>query len=286
MPAQAFVEVSDVQRARDSYRRKRARRASAVSVVSTLVVAALTVAVVTASPGWERTKQSFFDWQIAKDSFPSILEGLWLNLRILVVAALVILLLGLLLATLRTLRGAVFTPLRLFATVYVDVFRGMPLIILLYIVGFGVPGLRLQGVPNNPAVLGTVALVLTYSAYVAEVFRAGIESVHPSQRAAARALGLSYRQSMRLVVLPQAVRRVAPPLLNDLVALQKDVGLVSVLGAVDAVRAAQIASAETFNYTPYVVAGLVFIALAVPTVRLADWVTARARGRQESGSVL
>ncbi|HEU4676872.1 MAG TPA: amino acid ABC transporter permease [Motilibacteraceae bacterium] len=286
MPAEAFVEVSDVQRARDSYRRSRARRASTVSVLSTLVVAALTVAIVTASPGWERTKQSFFDWAIAKEYFPSILEGLWLNLRILVVAALLILLLGLLLATLRTLRGPVFTPLRLFATVYVDVFRGMPLIILLYIVGFGVPGLRLQGVPTDAAVLGTVALVLTYSAYVAEVFRAGIESVHPSQRAAARALGLSYRQSMRLVVLPQAIRRVAPPLLNDLVALQKDVGLVSVLGAVDAVRAAQIASAETYNYTPYVMAGLVFIALAVPTVRLADWVTARARRRQETGAVL
>ncbi|MGN6331295.1 MAG: amino acid ABC transporter permease [Motilibacteraceae bacterium] len=287
VPAEALVEVSDVQRARDSYRRSRARRARLVSVLSTIVVAGVCVALVLASPGWERTRESFFSAYHARASLPSILEGLWLNIRILVVAAVLILVVGLLLATLRTLRGPVFTPLRLFATAYVDLFRGMPLIILLYIIGFGVPGLRLQGVPTDAAVLGTIALVLTYSAYVAEVFRAGIESVHPSQRAAARALGLSYRQTMRLVVLPQAVRRVAPPLLNDLVALQKDVGLISVLGTpIDAVRAAQIYQAETFNYTSYVVAGLLFIALAVPTVRLADWVTARARRRQESGGVV
>jgi polar amino acid transport system permease protein len=153
-------------------------------------------------------------------------------------------------------------------------------------VGFGLPGLQLQGVPDNPVVLGTIALVLTYSAYVAEVFRAGIESVHPSQRAAARSLGLSYAQTMRRVVLPQAVRRVTPPLLNDFVALQKDVGLISVLGAFDAVRAAQVAADEAFNFTPYLVAGLLFVLLAIPTIRLADWVTLRAvRRQQASGSL-
>ena len=163
--------------------------------------------------------------------------------------------LGLLIAALRTLRGPVFFPLRALATGYVDLFRGLPLLIALYLIGFGVPALRLQGVPTDVAVLGTVTLILIYSAYVAEVFRAGIESVHPSQRAAARSLGLTHRQSMRLVILPQAVRRVLPPLLNDFVALQKDVGLISVLGAVDAIRAAQIEAARTFNFTPYVVAG-------------------------------
>jgi polar amino acid transport system permease protein len=153
----------------------------------------------------------------------------------------------------------------------------------LFLIGYGVPALRLQGVPNDVVVLGTLALILTYSAYVAEVFRAGIESVHPSQRAAARSLGLSHRQSLRLVVLPQAVRNVLPPLLNDFVALQKDVGLISVLGAVDAIRAAQIEQARSFNFTPYVVAALLFVLLSVPTGRIADAVAARAT-RRRSGA--
>jgi polar amino acid transport system permease protein len=157
--------------------------------------------------------------------------------------------------------------------------------VALYLIGFGVPGLRLEGVPTSPVFLGSVALVLTYGAYVAEVFRAGIETVHPSQRMAARSLGLTYGQTMRKVVLPQAVRRVTPPLLNDFVALQKDVGLISVLGAVDAVRAAQIEVARTYDFTPYLVAGLLFVALAVPTVRLADWVNARAARRQQASGI-
>jgi polar amino acid transport system permease protein len=254
--------------------------------VSTVVFLAVAGTVVVTSPGWDRVRSSFLDGGVARSSFPAILEGLWLNLRVLAVCAVLIVLVGLGLAALRTLRGAVFFPLRALATVYVDLFRGVPLIILLYLVGFGLPGLRLQGVPTSPVLLGSVALVLTYSAYVAEVFRAGIDSVHPSQRAAARSLGLTYGQTMRRVVLPQAVRRVLPPLLNDFVALQKDVGLISVLGAVDAVRAAQISVAQTYNFTPYLVAGLLFVALAVPTVRLADWVNARATRRQQSSGAL
>jgi len=243
-------------------------------------------AVVVLSPGWDRVKEQFLDPQVAKESFPAILEGFWLNLRVLAVSAVLIVVVGLGIAAMRTLRGPVFAPLRVLATVYTDVFRGFPLIVLLYIIGFGVPGLRLQGVPTSPVVLGGLALVLTYSAYVAEVFRAGIETVHPSQRMAARSLGLTYGQSMRRVVLPQAVRRVTPPLLNDFVALQKDVGLISVLGAVDAVRAAQIEVARTYDFTPYLVAGLLFVLLAVPTVRLADWVNLRAARRQQAGGVL
>nr|WP_255480892.1 amino acid ABC transporter permease [Quadrisphaera sp. RL12-1S] len=217
---------------------------------------------------------------------PLVLEGLWLNLRVLVVAAVLVLVIGLGVALLRTLRGPLWAPVRLLAALYTDVFRGMPLIVLLYIIGFGVPGLRLQGVPTDKVVLGTTAIVLVYAAYVSEVFRAGIESVHPSQRAAARALGLTHRQTTRLVVLPQAVRNVTPPLLNDLVALQKDVGLISVLGAIDAVRQAQILSATTANFTPYIVAVVLFVLLAVPTARLADWSTARARRRQQAGGIL
>lgn len=278
---------SPLQLQRRAYLRSRSHRSVGIGALSTVVALAVVGYLLVSSPGWPRVQQSFFDLRVARESFPSILKGLWLNVQVLVVAEIAVLVVGLTIAALRTLRGPVFFPLRAFAAGYTDVFRGMPLIVLLYLVGFGVPGLRLQGVTNNAVVLGGLALVLTYSAYVAEVFRAGIESVHPSQRAAARSLGLGHAQTMRLVVLPQAVRRVLPPLLNDFVALQKDVGLISVLGAaVDAVRAAQIANARYADFTPYVVAGLLFIALAIPSIRVADRVTLRAQRRQQAGSLL
>jgi polar amino acid transport system permease protein len=276
------TELSPLARERLAYRRSRARRSALVAVSSTVVFAGAVGLGLASSPGWPRVRRTFFDVHVAWSSLPSILEGLWLNIRVLVVAEIGILVLGLVIAVLRTLRGPVFLPVRALATGYVDLFRGVPLLIALYLIGFGVPALRLQGVPTDTAVLGTATLILVYSAYVAEVFRAGIESVHPSQRAAARSLGLTHRQSMRLVVLPQAVRRVLPPLLNDFVALQKDVGLISVLGAVDAIRAAQIEAARTFNFTPYVVAALLFVLLAIPTGRVADAVAARSARRQGS----
>jgi len=263
-----------------AYRRSRARRSTLVALVSTLAFAAVAVVATTSSPGWPRVRDSFFNLRVGWHSLPAVLDGLWLNVRVLVVCEVLILLFGLTLAAVRTLRGPVWFPLRTMATGYVDLFRGLPLIICLYLVGFGLPGLRLSGIPNNPVLLGGLALVLVYSAYVAEVFRAGIESVHPSQLAAAKSLGLNYQRTMRLVVLPQAARRVTPALLNDFVALQKDCGLISVLGAVDAVRAAQIQVASSYNFTPYVVAGLLFVALAVPSARLADWATRRAAIRQ------
>jgi polar amino acid transport system permease protein len=248
------------------------------------VLGAVLVVAVTGSPGWDRVRESFLDWRVARDAFPSVLAGLWLNVRLLVACAAGALALGLLIAVLRTLRGAVFFPVRALAMAYTYSFRGLPLIIVLYLFTLGVPGLRLRGTPTV-LVLGGIAIALTYAGYLAEVFRAGIESVHPSQVAAARSLGLTYRQTMRHVVLPQAVRRVAPPMLNDIVAMQKDVGLISILGAVDAVRAAQISVAETFNFTPYVVAGLFFVLMAIPSARLADWVQLRAIRRQQSGGV-
>ncbi len=265
---------------RAAYRRSRARRSTFVALVSTVVFAAAVGIGLVSTPGWPRVQAFFFDPVVAWESLPAILQGLWLNVRVLVVAEIGILVLGLAIATLRTLQGPVFFPVRALAVGYVDLFRGVPLLIALYLIGFGLPALRLQGIPTDTAVLGTITLILVYSAYVSEVFRAGIESIHPSQRAAARSLGLTHRQSMRLVVLPQAVRRVLPPLLNDFVALQKDVGLISVLGAVDAIRAAQIASANRFNFTPYVVAGLLFVLLAIPTGRIADAVAARAARRE------
>jgi polar amino acid transport system permease protein len=271
---------SETQLGRLRYRRRSTVRSAVLATVSTLVVVVVLYLVVTRSPGWPRTRETFLSWRYARESFPLVLDGLWLNVRLMLGCGVVILALGLSLAVLRTLKGPVFFPLRAIAAAYTDFFRGLPLVICLLVVGFGVPALRLSGVPGNPVLLGGAALVLTYSAYVAEVFRAGIESIHPSQRAASRSLGLSSAQTMRYVVLPQAVRRVVPPLLNDLVSLQKDTGLVSLLGVVDAVYAAQIVTGRTFNYTPFVVAGLVFVALTIPMTRLTDWATGRLARRQ------
>lgn len=264
------------QQERDTYRRSRTVRSLLIALTSTVVLGGGLIIGLVRSPGWDRTRDTFFNLDVAQDAFPDVLAGFWINLKVFGVSCVCVLILGLVLAVVRTLRGPVFWPLRALAVGYIDLFRGLPLIITMLLIGFGVPGLRLQGVPTDTVVLGGVALVLTYSAYVAEVFRAGIESVHPSQRAAARSLGLSGSQTLRHVVLPQAVRRVVPPLLNDVVALTKDCGLISVLGAtIDAVRAAQIATAETFNFTPYVVAGVLFLLLTIPLTRLTDYVSRR-----------
>ena len=270
---------------REAFRSRRANRSALLAALSTLVVVGIAVAVLVSSPGWPRVRKSFFDWDVAVDSLPKVAEGLWLNLRVMAVAAVVIVVVALALAIARTLRGPVFFPLRAAATAYVDVFRGLPLILVLLLVGFGLPGLRLQGIPRDAVILGGLALVLTYSAYVAEVFRAGIESIHPSQVAAARSLGLTRGQAMRHVVLPQAVRRVIPPLLNDLVALQKDSGLISILGAIDAVRAAQIQTSAYANFTPYVVAGVLFVALTIPLTRFTDALAKRSGWMGAMGAV-
>jgi polar amino acid transport system permease protein len=272
---------SAVARERAAYRRRQTVLSVVIAAASTLVLGTLLVAAVTGAPGWTRVRASFLDWAVSRRALPDVLRGLWLNVRLLFFCALGALLVGLGTAVLRTLRPAVFFPLRALATSYTYIFRGVPLIIVLYLLTLGVPGLRLRGTPSV-LVLGGVALVVTYGGYIGEVFRAGIESVHPSQRAAARSLGLTYRQTMRHVVLPQAVRRVTPPLLNDLVAMQKDVGLISLAGPVDAIRAAQIQTAETYNYTPYIVAGALFVLLAIPLVAVTDWVTLRAARRQSS----
>jgi polar amino acid transport system permease protein len=269
-------QPSELQLQRLAYRHRRAVRSGITAGVSTALVTGVIVVAVVSSPGWPRVRETFFNWHKAKSSFPDVLTGLWLNVRVMLICAVIVVLLGLALAIMRTLQGAVFFPLRIFAAAYTDLFRGLPLILVLLLLGFGVPALSLGGVSFQPVVVyGGAALVLTYSAYVAEVFRAGIESVHPSQRAAARSLGLTGWQSLRFVVLPQAVRRVLPPLLNDFVSLQKDSGLISILGVVDAIRAAQISTADDFNYTPYLVAGFLFVCLTIPLTRLTDWVARR-----------
>jgi polar amino acid transport system permease protein len=281
------IEPSQIELDRRAFRQSRKQRSTLVALISTLAFAGIGYLSLTSAPGWDRVQQSFFNYDTAVQALPHVLDGLLLNLRVLFFSAIGVLIFGLALALLRTLRSPIFTPIRLLVRGYVDLFRGLPLIIVLYLVGFGIPGLRLEFLGRVPAeVLGTVALVLTYSAYVAEVFRAGIEAVHPSQRLAARSLGLTYSQTMRLVVLPQAFRKVAPPLMNDFVSLQKDVGLISVLGAVDAVRGAQIEVAHFANFTPYIVAGLLFVLLAIPTVRLADYITNRLAKREQAGALL
>ncbi|GAA3342394.1 amino acid ABC transporter permease [Curtobacterium pusillum] len=276
---------SQIELERRLYRRQRGRRSIVVSVASTVVVIAVVYFGVVNTPGWAAVQQSFFDPQTAIESFPSILLGLWLNVRILFFSAIGVAVFGTLLAVVRGLRNPVFFPLRMLATGYTDLFRGLPLIIVLYLVGYGIPGLGVF--PRLPAeVWGTIAIVLTYSSYIAEVLRAGMEAVHPSQRLAARSLGLSHAKTLRLVVLPQAIRKVTPALMNDFVSMQKDVGLVSILGAVDAVRSAQIAQAETYNFTPYFVAGLLFVVISLPLIRVTDAIARRQQRREQIGGTV
>jgi polar amino acid transport system permease protein len=219
-----------------------------VATLSTLVFVGLIVLVVVNAPGWPDVKQAFFDPDVFRESFPDIARAFLINVRIFLIAEVFILVFALVIALLRGLQGPVFFPLRALATIYSDFFRGLPTILLVYILGFGITALQLPGVPVSPLFWGTVALVLVYSAYVSEVYRAGIESVHPSQEAAARSLGLSRFTALRYVVLPQAVRRVVPPLLNDFIGLQKDTALVALLGVVEAFRQSQIDVAGSFNY--------------------------------------
>lgn len=255
-----------------------------LAIASTIVFAAIVWVTVINTPGWAAVQDFFFDPQTAWESLPRVWEGFLLNLTVLAFSVITVSVVALAVALLRTLRGAVFFPLRVIAAAYTDIFRGFPFIIVLYLVGFGLPTVVNERIP--PLVLGVIAITLTYSAYVAEVIRAGIEAVHPSQRLAARALGLGYTQTLVRVVLPQALRKMAPPLMNDFISMQKDVGLISILAAIDAIAAAKSAASLTYNFTPYVVAGLLFVLLAIPTIRLTDWYSAKLRRREQTGAVL
>ncbi len=270
---------------RQALARRTARRNALVGMGSLIGFTVVIALLVSRTPGWPVVQETFFSPEQFADSLPGLLEAFMLNVRIFLIAEPLILVFSLVIALTRTLRAPIFLPLRVLATIYVDVFRGVPTILVIFLLGFGVPALRLQGVPNDPVFWGTAALVLSYSAYVAEVFRAGIGSVHPSQRMAARSLGLSMAQTNRFVVLPQAIRNVVPPLLNDFISLQKDTALVAVLGPIEVLRQAQIDASSTFNYTPYVAAALIFIALTIPMTRFADWVQARMARRQRAGGV-
>jgi polar amino acid transport system permease protein len=264
----------------DTARRGSRRRDLLISSISTVLFLAAVAALIVASPGVNKVVESFFSTAGFEDSFGTVSEGFWLNVKLMVVAEAFVLVVGLAIAVIRSLPGPALAPLRIVAVVYTDVFRGMPLLLVIFIVGFGLPALQLAFISEQSVfTYGVIALVLVYSAYVAEVYRAGIDSVHPSQSAGARSLGLTQWQSMRFVVLPQAVRRVIPPLLNDFIGLQKDTALVSVLGLVEAARAAEQYASTTFNFTGYTMAALLFIAITIPLARVTDYLIERDRRR-------
>ena len=271
--------MSDRPTRRERYERARRRRSTVIATISTVVVVGALIILVPLTPGWERVRQAFFDGDVFIETFPGLLEAFWLDLQILLWSTPLILVVSLLVALARNTRSPALFPLRAFAVIYTDVLRGIPVILLVFLIGFGVPALGLSREWANPLIWGTVTLVLSYSAYTAEIIRAGIDAVHESQRAGARSLGMTSSQTMRSVVLPQAFRKIVPPMMNTFVSLQKDVALVSLIGPVEILRQAGIDKATYANFTPYVAASLIFLAITIPCTRLADWLLARQRAR-------
>ena len=260
---------------REIYEAERRRRSLAVAAASTALVVLALIVLVTLAPGWEKVQKSFFNGAVLAKSFPRLLDAFKVNVMIFAWSAPSIAILGLLIALARGVRAPTLFPLRIFATIYTDVFRGVPVILTVYLIGFGIPGLGLPRPWNSPYIWGSVALVLTYSAYVAEIFRSGIDSVHHSQRSAALSLGLSEGQAMRDVILPQAVRNVVPSQMNMLIALQKDVSLLSFIGPVEIFRQAGVFKSLLANFTPYVGAAIIFLAVTIPATRYADYLMAK-----------
>jgi polar amino acid transport system permease protein len=270
---------------RRQLRRRLQARSATIATAMTLGVFAVVALGIMQSPGWPSVKENFFSWPDAKESFPAIRDAIWLNIKMFLIAEAFILVIAMLIAMARVSRSPWLMPLRVTAVVYTDVVRGIPTILLVYLFAFGMPALQLEGLPNSPFFWATTALIVSYSAYVAEVFRSGIESVHPSQWSSAQALGLSRGQTLRHVIIPQAVRRVVPPLLNDFVSLQKDTALASAAGVFEAVATARDYTLYNFNFTPYLVVAGFFIAMTVPLARLCDWLTARMRRRELAGAL-
>jgi polar amino acid transport system permease protein len=262
----------------------RAVRSSLIALVSSVIVFGGLAWIVVHAPGWPAVQESFLNREIFAESLPGLLGAFVVNIQLFMIAEVLVLAFGLVLATMRSLDGPVFLPIRVMSTVYTDVFRAIPGVLVIFVLGFGIPGLGLIDPRTDQRLFGIAALTLVYSAYVSEVYRAGIESIHPSQEAAARSLGLSRFQSLRHVIVPQAVRRVIPPLLNDFIGLQKDTVLVSFIGVVEIFRYAQIESAATYNFTPYVAVALVFIVVTIPLIHLVDWLVERDRRRAAQGA--
>ena len=270
--------VSTISR-RVAYEKSRKRRSIAVAAVSSLIVVTAIVIFIPRMPRWDRVRASFFNGEVFRDSFPRLLDAFVLDVKIFLWSAPAILILAMLVAMARNSRSPALFPLRAFTIAYTDIMRGVPVLLWIYLIGFGVPGLGLERPWNSPLLWGSIALILTYASYVAEVFRAGIESVHESQRAAARSLGLSHWQTMRHVVIPQAVRRVVPALMNDMVSLQKDVALVSLIGPIEILRRAGVDKSKFANFTPYIAAAVIFLSITIPLTRLTDYLRERERRR-------
>jgi len=261
------------------------RRAVAIALASTAIFLIVIVVVAVNSAGWEEFADKFLNWHEFLESLPRVARAFLVNIELFLIAEVLVLILAMGVAVLRSLPGPVFFPIRILAAVYTDLFRGIPTVLVIYALGFGAPALQIQGVPKSPFFWAVVSLVLVYTAYVAEVYRAGIESVHESQVAAARSLGLTRWQSTRYVVLPQAVRRIIPPLLNDFLGLQKDTALVALIGVIEAFRQGQIDSSATFNFTPLLATAFFFVLITIPLARFIDWLVTRDRRRRQAGGL-
>lgn len=271
---------SPVSNRRQIIEARQHRRSVAIATISTLAVLLAIYIVVPLAPGWERVKASFFNWEVFAKTFPKLLEAFMLDVAIFLWCAPLIAVWSLALALMRDARSPTLYPLKLFAIGYNDLFRGVPIILVIYLLGFGIPGLGLPRPWNSPYIWGTLAMVLSYSAYVSEVYRSGIESIHESQRAAAKSLGLGEADTMRFVVLPQAIRRAVPSFMNNLISLQKDVALLSFLGPVEVLRQAGNQKSLLANFTPYVGAALLFLFITVPATRYVDHLMARQNRAQ------
>jgi polar amino acid transport system permease protein len=263
--------------------RRDVQRSFLIALISTLVIGGGLIWLISQSSGWASVHKAFFSWKHFRAALPLVWQSFKLNIKIFMIAEPIVLIAGLVLAIMRNSRSPVLFPIRAFAVVYIDMFRGLPALLVILILGFGVPALRLSGVSKSPVIWGSVAIILTSAAYTAETFRAGIESVHASQRAAARSLGLNSFQSMRYIVLPQAIRTVIPPLLSGFVSLQKETSLISTIGPIDATRQAQIYSSMTFNFTSYLTAALLFVAITIPLARFTDYLLRRTSQRRTVG---
>jgi polar amino acid transport system permease protein len=264
--------------------REEGARAALIAAASTVIFIAVALWAILTSEAWPAVQKQFFNWDHFVVVFPEVLGGFWLDIKMFLFAEVVILAFALAIAMIRSLRGPAFFPLRAIAVIFIDLIRGIPVILLILLLGFGIPALQLPGVPRGALFWGLTAIIISYSAYTAEVYRAGIESVHESQRMSARSLGLTQGQTLRYVLVPQAIRNVIPALLNGFVSLQKDVALVLILGIREAVREADIYAASTFNYTGYIAAALLFLSASVPVARFTDWYTERDRQKKQSMS--
>ncbi|MEP7060663.1 MAG: amino acid ABC transporter permease [Actinomycetota bacterium] len=287
--------IPDLRRSREERRSKilgsfkaEGVRGVLIAILSTLVFLGVLIAIVINSPNWLLIKQQFFNSREFSNTFPYVLHGFFHNIEVFLMLEPLILVFALLLAVMRSLRGPIFFPIRALAIVYIDFFRGIPTILLVYLFGFGVPALQIPGLPHAGAFWGGVGLLLSYSAYVAEVYRAGIESVHASQTAAARSLGLTRAATLRFVIVPQAVRRVVPPLMNDFISLQKDTALLSIVGGQfgEAFNHGQISQQSDFNFTSLLGVALCFLVITVPMTRFTDHVLERQRRRRMAGAAL